>query len=270
MILVIILNRLNGRSFEIFLSNEPRKGMSVKMTVEKFSAIMKKLTVAVIIAAVVIAGVVLFTLLEPLDSIAAAFLDRENYKAAAYTMRVSYFFDRDVHSIYYTCLYSGGTLGKSDNDIKKLIGYYEELLSHKDIPGIAEVTAPDLSPSKRIDSLPLFMAASIMLLSFINIYAGLSFFLQVRQREYRVFELCGASPWYVLLDISLFTLFLSLIPYILGTVLYAALAYFLNNAGFTCVLNPFTSLVTLIILLACSLLTIRPLLKRQLSIWTFS
>jgi hypothetical protein len=138
------------------------------------------------------------------------------------------------------------------------------------VPGVAQVIPPNLSPVYKIDRLQLYMAIAIMLLSFINIYAGLSFFLKVRQREYYIYGLCGASPRYIFLDIACFTLLLSMVPYILGTVVYYIAALFLNRFGFTCIINPFISFVTLIILTACSLVIIYPLLKHQKMILTFS
>lgn len=141
----------------------------------------------------------------------------------------------------------------------------------EELPFVLHVIPPELSPSQKIDRLQIYMAVMIMLLSFINIYAGISFFIKVRQREYYIYGLCGASPRYIFLDIACFTtMFLSMIPYILGTAAYYTAAALLNRAGFKCIINPFISLTALVILITCSLAVIYPLIRQQKQILTFS
>ncbi|HZJ75252.1 MAG TPA: FtsX-like permease family protein [Clostridia bacterium] len=138
------------------------------------------------------------------------------------------------------------------------------------VPSVEQVIPPNLSPDKKIDRLQVYMAIAIMLLSFINIYAGLSFFLKVRQREYLICGLCGASPRYIFLDITCFTILLTLIPYIIGTALYYIAPLFSYGKGVDIVINPFISFVTLIIFIAGSLTVIIPLIRNQKSNLTFS
>ena len=105
-----------------------------------------KLIVAVV---VVLAVTAVFCLLfEPLYYIAEAFADRGKFTAAAYTMRLSYFFDRDFDTLGDLCGYLGNSIDGSDNDAKtqeQYVRYAEMRLTHKEVEKLK-------IPEKRLDA----------------------------------------------------------------------------------------------------------------------
>ncbi|HZJ75253.1 MAG TPA: hypothetical protein VFD25_01565 [Clostridia bacterium] len=96
-----------------------------------------KISASVIAVFSVIA--LLFSVFGPLDYIAEAFADGGSYTAAANTMRLSYFFDRDFNTLDNICGYLSNSLDGNDDDAKAMelyVRYAETMLAHKDIEKI--------------------------------------------------------------------------------------------------------------------------------------
>ncbi len=131
------------------------------------------------------------------------------------------------------------------------------------LEGITDITVPDTDPKEEIDISALFVAVAILLFSFININAGLTFFLKLRKKEYSVYTLCGAMPAYFCWDTMLFTMTLTLVPYVIGSFLYAILYLCLGGHINNMALNPYLMFVVLTIMLVFALSSSFILMKNR-------
>lgn len=131
---------------------------------------------------------------------------------------------------------------------------------------ITDIIIPDTSPKDEIEISALFVAVAILFFSFININAGLTFFLKLRKKEYGVYTLCGARPAYFRWDTVLFTLTLTLVPYVIGSFLYAILYFCLGGYINNMALNPYLMLVVMAIMVVFALTCAFTLIKKRVKI----